>query len=62
MLLARIGRGPEARERLMQYLELLPEAEDATRIRALLERLREGTVADVGDWPEEGTPNPGRGS
>jgi regulator of sirC expression with transglutaminase-like and TPR domain len=60
MLLARIGRAPEARERLTQYLELVPEAEDATRIRALLAKLGEGELPEVGDWPDGGTSNPGR--
>jgi regulator of sirC expression with transglutaminase-like and TPR domain len=62
MLLARMGRSPEARERLTQYLELMPEAEDAARIRALLAKLGEGGVPGVGDWPGEDMPESGSGS
>ena len=57
MLLARIGKVPEARERLTQYLEMVPEAEDATRIRALLASLGQGGLPEAGGWPEEDPPN-----
>lgn len=59
LLLARMGRMPEARERLTQYLELVPEAEDAARIRALLAKLAESGAPDLGAWPEGEALDPG---
>lgn len=58
ILLARMGRVPEARERLTQYLEAVPEAEDAARIWTLLENLRENETPDFGDWPTGGVSDP----
>lgn len=62
LLLARMGRMPEARERLTQYLEVLPEAGDVSRIRALLAQLGEDGVPDLGAWPEVDSPDVGAGS
>ena len=62
MLLARLGRIGEARERLMQYLEVAPEADDATRVWALLEKLGEEGTQEPSDWPAGDPPNFGRGS
>lgn len=55
MLLARLGRGKDAQERLRRYLELSPEAEDATRIRALMERIANGDVLDGLELPDLGS-------
>jgi regulator of sirC expression with transglutaminase-like and TPR domain len=61
MLLARIGQLPEARERLTQYLEMAPEAPDATRIRTLLQKLGDGEFPDMGEWPDQSASSPGGG-
>lgn len=42
LILARLGRFPEARNELQAYLDTNPQAQDAARIRALLLRLERG--------------------
>lgn len=42
VLLARLGRRDEALEELMSYLDRAPQAADASRIRGMVRRLREG--------------------
>jgi len=43
LLLARLGRFAEARAELGAYLEASPQAQDASRVRALLDRLERGS-------------------
>lgn len=44
MLLLRLGREVEAREQLSGYLDFVPGAADARRIRLLVQRLEEGSA------------------
>ncbi|HZD05481.1 MAG TPA: transglutaminase-like domain-containing protein [Longimicrobiales bacterium] len=46
MLLGRLGRTEEAVEELLTYLEEVPEARDAQRVRMLVRRLRAGEAVD----------------
>ena len=62
MLLARLGRRERARERLRQYLELAPEANDARRIRNMIEQLGRDDGTPEIDWPEGRPEDSGRGS
>ena len=50
ILLARLGRRDEALQALERYLDLAPEARDATRVRRVVERLQKGE--DPGDEDE----------
>ncbi len=62
LLLARLGRREQARERLRQYLEMAPEANDARRIRSMIEQLgREDGSPEI-EWPEGRPEDMGRGS
>ena len=45
MLLLRLGREVEAKEQLRRYLDFVPGAADAKRIRMLVRRLEEGLAA-----------------
>jgi len=62
MLLARLGRSAEARERLTQYLELAPEANDARRIRNVIDQLGRADESPDIEWPEGPPEDTGRGS
>lgn len=58
LLLARLGRFDEAREELNAYLDTSPEARDASRIQAFIQRLEAGDITgddDPGLDPEEGS-------
>jgi hypothetical protein len=49
MLLLKLGRESEGKEQLQRYLDFVPGAADAKRIRLLVRRLEGGRAA-----PEEG--------
>lgn len=52
MLLARLGRREEAVEQLLTYLDAVPDAADAERVRTLVRHLR--SAEDVADEPPGG--------
>ena len=47
ILLARTGRSAEAIDQLEDYLDHAPKAQDATRVRAVLDRLRRGETPEA---------------
>ena len=56
VLLARVGRADEARAQLEEYLGRAPFAEDAARIRSLLQDLgSKGVAGTAGDEADRGT-------
>ena len=52
MLLLRLGRRSEAREQLQGYIDFVPRAADAARIRSLLRRLDRGDESPMDGFGE----------
>lgn len=53
MLLARMGRSDEALAALESYLDRAPGAHDASRVRAVLDRLKSGGDPGLEDGPDD---------